>query len=127
MMQHGSVDDAGEWLDLHSLAQSLEAAMVDAGLLDLSDETADAALQRRKTFVAMSTAIVDYLTAHMDVAVAVGDLRATGESGAQLPATSKTFTVSSGQITIGAGTLRAATDTGVRLPLTAKTLTGRVS
>ena len=127
MLQPGTLTAAGDWVEAHSLARAIETEMIADALLALDEETPDATLQRRKTFVAMARGIITYFKTHMDITLAVGDLRATGEAGARLPAADKTYSVSAGQVTIGAGSLRAAGDAGVAVPLAAKTLSGKVS
>ncbi|HEX7048858.1 MAG TPA: hypothetical protein VF188_01500 [Longimicrobiales bacterium] len=127
MLRPGSIDGDGEWNEATSLARSIEAEMVAEELIDLDDETPDAARQRRRTLIATARGIIEYFKANMDITVDVGALRDSGESGAALPAAAKSYTVSSGKITIPAGDIRAASATGVRLPLTTKTLSGKVS
>ncbi|HYJ79560.1 MAG TPA: hypothetical protein VEW03_08175 [Longimicrobiaceae bacterium] len=127
MLRPGTVTGAGEWVEATSLARSIETAMVADGVIDLAEDTEESALSRRRTLAATARGIIDYFKASMDVTVDTGALRNTGEAGSQLPATSRSFTVSGGQITIAAGALRAISDTGVRVPQAARTLAGKVS
>jgi hypothetical protein len=126
MMVPGSVNGNGDWVEPTSLARAIENELVAGELVDLAEETEDALLMRRKGLVAMSRGIVNYLKSNLEVVLEAGDLRSSGETSAQLPATAKTFTVSANQITIGAGALRAASESSVRVPLSQKSLVGKV-
>lgn len=126
MLVAGSVNSNGDWVEATSLARAIETELIAQELVDPAEETEDALLTRRKGLVALSRGIVTYLTANLDVVLNTGDLRNTGESGGQVPATQKSFTVSSNQIVINAGALRGASDSGVRVPLATKTLAGKV-
>ncbi len=60
----------GELLEPGSMALAIEQAMVDQGLLVLDEETAEAAELRRKTFIAISTGVIEHLTAQLEIVVA---------------------------------------------------------
>lgn len=126
MMVPGSVDADGEWVEAASLAREIEQQMIAQELLDPDDETEETTTSRRKTFVAISTAAVNHLTSDLEISLNAGDLRAAGETSAQLPRVQKTFEVVAGQVTMNAGGLRGASDGGTPVPLAAKTLAGKV-
>ena len=75
MLKAGSiVNDA---LEAGSMARAIEDAMVSQGVLDLDDETPDAAENRRKAFVAIATGVVSHVVEHMEVVIAAHKLGAT--------------------------------------------------
>lgn len=123
MLQAGSLDASGEWVEAHSLALAIEAEMVVDALVDLEEETEEAMLQRRRTLIAMARGIVGYLKEQMELHLEPGDLRDTGEADARLPRADATLAAGT---RIAAGEVRAAADTGVRVPLAAKALAGKV-
>ena len=61
----------GNTLQNDSMARAIEDAMVAQGVLQLEDETADAAENRRKVFIAIATGVITHLKGHLDVVVAV--------------------------------------------------------
>lgn len=61
----------GDALEAGSMARAIEDAMVAQGVLVLDDETADAAENRRKAFIAIATGVITHLKANLDIAVAV--------------------------------------------------------
>lgn len=124
MMKSGSLDSGGDWVETTSLARLIEEEMITAELIDLDEEDEEATLNRRKTFVAIATAIVKHLTASLEITISTGDLRAASETGGKLPASSLSFTVSSGTLTLAAGSIRSAADS--KIPPSARTLTGKV-
>jgi hypothetical protein len=60
----------GELLEPGSMAQAIEQAMIDQGLLVLDEESPDAAELRRKTFIAIATGVIGHLTAQLEIVVA---------------------------------------------------------
>ena len=62
----------GELLEPGSMAEAIELAMVAHGLLDLDEETPEAAENRRKTLVAISTGVVNHIKAQLEITVAAG-------------------------------------------------------
>lgn len=127
MLKPGTLTAAGEWVEPTSLARSIETELAADKLIDLDDESEEAMLLRRKSMIAMARGIINYLKTNLDITIEAGALRNTGETGAQLPAAAKTYTVSGGQVSIAAGGLRAASETGLKVPLSTKVLSGRVS
>ncbi len=59
----------GPMLEVGSMAHAIELAMVAADLIDLDEETEDAAEQRRKTFIAISTGVINHIKANLDIRV----------------------------------------------------------
>jgi len=127
MLVPGSLDSSGNWVEATSLGRSLDDAMVAAGVIDSKTDTPDAAKSRRKTLAALAQGFAGYITANMEINLAIGALRDVGETGAQLPSTDKTYTISGTQVTIQAGTILSANDTAIRVPLTMKSLIGQVA
>ncbi len=72
MLKPGTL--VGGFLEVGSMAEAIELAMVAQGVLDLDDETPDAAENRRKAFVAIATGVVNHLKANIEVVVAVNKL-----------------------------------------------------
>ena len=78
-------------LEAGSMARAIEDAMVAQGVLDLGEESEDAAEMRRKTFIAISTGVVNHLKAALDVKIAankvgtnlpLADVLVRGQDGA---------------------------------------------
>lgn len=63
---------AGNALEAGSMARAIEDAMVAQGVLDLDEETQDAAEMRRKTFIAIATGVISHLKSQLEVKVAAG-------------------------------------------------------
>jgi hypothetical protein len=59
----------GDQLEAGSMAAAIEAAMVAQGLLDLDEETPDAAENRRKSFIAIATGVINHLKAQLEITV----------------------------------------------------------
>ena len=53
-----------------SMARAIEDAMVAAELIKLDDETPEAALDRRKAFIAIATGIINHLRTNLEIVVA---------------------------------------------------------
>ncbi len=60
----------GNALQANSMARAIEDAMVAAALIDLGDETPEAALERRKAYIAIATGVINHLKAHIEIHVA---------------------------------------------------------
>lgn len=82
----------GDALEAGSMALAIEQAMVAQGLLDLDDETPDAAENRRKSFIAIATGVVNHLQANLDVLVAANKF------GAGMPVAAQTLRGSAGEV-----------------------------
>ena len=83
----------GESLQPGSMAEAIELAMVDHELLDLDEETTEAAENRRKTFVAIATGVINHLKANLDITVAAGKF------GVGTPAAETKLRGSAGEVT----------------------------
>ncbi|MCC7247446.1 MAG: hypothetical protein IT473_02375 [Lysobacter sp.] len=90
MLKPGTL--VGDALDVGSMAHAIELAMIAQGMLDLEEETPDAAENRRKTFIAISTGIVNHLKANLDVRVV------QGKFGNSIPAAAATLSGANGDI-----------------------------
>lgn len=69
MLKPGSL--VGGVLEVGSMAEAIELAMVAHDLLDLDEETPEAAENRRKTFIAIATGVINHLKANLEITVAV--------------------------------------------------------
>ncbi len=90
MLKPGTL--VGDALEVGSMAHAIELAMIAQGLLDLDEETPDAAENRRKTSIAISTGIVNHLKAALDVRVAQNKM------AANIPAAAVTLSGANGDI-----------------------------
>jgi hypothetical protein len=70
MLKPGTL--VGSGLESGSMARAIEDAMVAQGVLNLGDETDDAAEMRRKAFIAIATGVVTHLKAALEVKLAAG-------------------------------------------------------
>ncbi len=70
MLKPGTLN--GDALEAGSMAQAIELAMIAQGLIDLDEETPDAAENRRKTFIAIATGVINHLKTNLDVRVTQG-------------------------------------------------------
>jgi len=68
MLKPGSL--SGDSLEPGSMAAAIEAAMVQQGIINLDEETAEAAENRRKTFIAIATGVIQHLKANLQIVVA---------------------------------------------------------
>jgi hypothetical protein len=59
----------GDSLEAGTMARAIEDAMVAEGIIDLDDETPEAAEKRRKTFIAISTGVINHLKTSLEVRV----------------------------------------------------------
>jgi len=89
MLKPGTLVTTG--LEAGSMARAIEDALVAQGVLDLGEESEDAAETRRKTFIAISTGVINHLKAALDVKLAaskvannlpVADVLLRGQEGA---------------------------------------------
>lgn len=80
-----------EWGEAASLARAIEDAMIAGDVINLDDETPDAATQRRKTFIAIATGIVTHFKSNADLVVAAGALGTVGNVGQSLPSADVTL------------------------------------
>lgn len=76
----------GDALEAGSMARAIEDAMVVQGVLQLEDETPDAAEMRRKAFIAIATGVINHLKSNVVVTIPVNKL------AADVPATTVTLT-----------------------------------
>lgn len=90
MLKPGTL--TGNALEAGSMALAIEQAMVAQGLLDLDDETPDAAENRRKAFIAIATGVVNHLKAHLEIVVAVNKFAAA------VPAVVQTLSGAAGEV-----------------------------
>lgn len=74
MLKPGSL--VGEALEANSMALAIELAMVAQGLLDLEEEQPEAAENRRKALIAISTGVVNHLKAQLEIVVATNKFAA---------------------------------------------------
>jgi hypothetical protein len=81
MLRPGTL--VGDALEAGSMAQAIELAMVAQGMLDLDEEAPEAAENRRKTFIAIATGVINHLKANVEIVVAVNKL-ASGMPAAQV-------------------------------------------
>jgi hypothetical protein len=90
MLKPGTL--VGDALQSGSMAEAIELAMIAQGMLDLSEETPEAAENRRKTFIAIATGVINHLTANLDIRVA------TNKFGTGIPAAEVKLRGSSGDV-----------------------------
>jgi hypothetical protein len=90
MLKPGSL--TGDTLEVGSMAEAIEQAMVALGVLDLDAESPDAATTRRNSFIAISTGVINHLKANLEIDVAVGKF------GPALPAAATQLLGSSGEV-----------------------------
>jgi hypothetical protein len=90
MLKPGTL--SGDALEAGSMAQAIELAMIAQGLIDLDEETPDAAENRRKTFIAIATGVINHLKANLDIRVLPNTF------GTSIPTSVKTLTGASGDI-----------------------------
>ena len=69
MLKPGTL--VGETLEANSMALAIELAMVAQGMLDLDEEQPEAAENRRKTFIAIATGVINHLKANIEIVVAI--------------------------------------------------------
>lgn len=79
MLKPGTI--VGDSLEAGSMARAIEDAMVAAELIDLDDETPEAAEKRRKTFIAIATGVITHLKANLEVRVAASKFAANIPNG----------------------------------------------
>jgi hypothetical protein len=91
MMTPGSIDGSNNWVEQSSLARSIEDAMVSAKVIHLDKEDKNTTKDRRTSFVAIATGLIDYMKANMEIGIAAGALGAAA-GAANLPATAQTLT-----------------------------------
>jgi hypothetical protein len=91
-MLAGTLTGGGDWGESASMARAIEEALVSAGVIDLKSDTADAAMQRRKSFIALSTGIITHLTAKLTLTFAAGDLKTSSDAGTAVPSATKSLT-----------------------------------
>jgi len=82
----------GDSLEVGSMAAAIELAMVAQGLLDLDEETPEAAENRRKTFIAIATGVIDHLKANLQITVTANKF------GAGIPAAATSLLGSAGEV-----------------------------
>lgn len=89
MMLPGSIDASNQWVEQSSLARSIEDAMVAAKVIDLAKEASSTTKDRRNSFVAIATGLINYLQTNMELDIAASAL---GPGAGNVPATAKTLT-----------------------------------
>ena len=90
MLKAGDLTDDGQ-LEAGSMARAIEDAMVANAVLNLDDETPEAAEQRRKTFVSIAQGVINHLTGNLEVVVAANKFGTA-------PAASVTLSGSAGEV-----------------------------
>jgi hypothetical protein len=88
-MAPGSIDGSNQWVEASSLARAIEDAMVAAKVINLDKEASATTKDRRNSFVAIATGLIDYLKANMELDLAANAL---GPGGGNVPAVAKTLT-----------------------------------
>ena len=78
-------------MEASSLARAIEEAMVNAGVLNLSKESKATTKDRRKSFVAIATGLVQYLQKSMDIQIAQGQLHNATDTSLQVPTAAMTL------------------------------------
>jgi hypothetical protein len=74
MLKPGTL--VGDALEAGSMALAIEQALVAQGILDLDEEQPEAAESRRKSFIAISTGIIEHLLANIEIVVAASKFNA---------------------------------------------------
>jgi hypothetical protein len=64
----------GEQLESGSMALAIEQALQQQGVLNLDDETPDAAEMRRKTFIAIATGVINHIKAQLEITISANKL-----------------------------------------------------
>lgn len=90
MLKPGTL--VGDALEAGSMALAIEQAMVAQGLLDLDEEQPEAAELRRKTFIAISTGVIEHLKARLEIVVA------TNKFGSGTPSAETRLQGSAGEV-----------------------------
>lgn len=67
----------GELLEPATMAHEIELAMIAQGLLVLDDETPEAAENRRRSFIAISTGVIVHLKAALEITIAANRINAS--------------------------------------------------
>ena len=91
-MVPGSTDGKNNWVESSSLARSIEEAMVSAGILSLSKESHAVAKDRRKSFVAIATGLINYVQQNIEIDFSQGQLRGATDVSQAVPSTAVTLT-----------------------------------
>ncbi|AKC86786.1 hypothetical protein [Pseudoxanthomonas suwonensis] len=82
----------GDFLEAGSMAEAIELAMVELELIDLDEETPEAAENRRKALIAISTGVIRHLKANIEITVAVNRF------GAGIPAAATVLSGAAGAV-----------------------------
>jgi len=82
MLKPGSL--SGDSLEPGSMAAAIEAAMVQQGIINLDEETAEAAENRRKAFIAIATGVIEHLKANLQIVVAANKFGAVPTAPTEL-------------------------------------------
>ncbi|HEX2330557.1 MAG TPA: hypothetical protein VHN74_17675 [Candidatus Angelobacter sp.] len=90
MMSPGSIDGNNNWVESTSLARAIEDAMVRAGVIKLDKESKSTTHDRRNSFVAIATGLINYLQANLEIHIGAGTLGAA--TGNNVPAAAVTLT-----------------------------------
>lgn len=89
MMTPGSIDGSNQWVEASSLARAIEDAMVAAKVINLEKEASATTKDRRNSFVAIATGLINYMQTNMELDIAASAL---GSGAGNVPATAKTLT-----------------------------------
>jgi hypothetical protein len=89
MMVPGSIDGSSQWVEASSMARTIEDAMVAAKVINLDKEASATTKDRRNSFVAIATGLINYLKSDMEIALAANAL---GPGAGNVPAVAKTLT-----------------------------------
>ena len=89
MMSPGSIDGSSQWIEASSLARAIEDAMVAAKVINLDKEGSTTTKDRRNSFVAIATGLINYMKTNMELDIAASAL---GPGAGNVPATAKTLT-----------------------------------
>ncbi len=82
----------GTALEAGSMARAIEDAMVLYGVIDIAEETPEAAENRRKALSAIATGVVNHLLANIEIVINVNKL------GGSVPAATTTLRGSAGEV-----------------------------
>jgi len=88
-MSPGSIDGSSQWIEASSLARAIEDAMVAAKVINLDKEGSTTTKDRRNSFVAIATGLINYMKTNMELDIAASAL---GPGAGNVPATAKTLT-----------------------------------
>jgi hypothetical protein len=88
-MSPGSIDSGNQWIEQSSMARAIEDAMVAAKVINLDKEASSTTKDRRNSFVAIATGLINYMKTNMELDIAAAAL---GPGAGNVPAAAKTLT-----------------------------------